>query len=801
MEYRRKRTKILTPRQLSRLQVTTKSHPRAAILRHAAISLRGLAVAAMLALPWLADDGNGGTVAIYLKLGEVTGEVVDQGHKGEIQVLAFNIGAESTSTIFGKGNSEVSNLSLVKYTDIATPDLVRLTLTGERIKAAQLSFVEIIGGSVQPVVTFQLKDVIVTSHQSGGSGSQDRLTEQIGLNFAAFTYQTFSYSAAGVQTVAPSVTWDIVDNAGSLNDGIPNTVPTLTPIAAQATAEDVPVTVAFTVGDSQTAAGALTLLRSTTNPLVVPLSGITFGGAGSSRNVTLTPAANASGSALVTVTVTDAGGLTASSSFTVTVNPVNDPPLIQALPNQVTNQNTPLNVAIVVSDIDTAAASVHLTPVSGNPGLISAANITFSGSGATTQMILTPATGASGSALVTLTANDGSANSTPVSFTLTVNAATGPTDIQLLGPGNSAPVVNENSPTNTLIGTFTDTDPDSGNVATYQLVDSAGGRFKLAGAALDQLAVDAGTLLDFEAAATHRITVRATDPTLKTFDKVFTITVINVNEAPVITTVPGAVVAEGGSGPVAGLSISDPDSGAANITVAMLVSQGTLHLANSGNLAGKISGNDTAAISVTAPVGDIAAAFASGGLIYSAVGVAASVQTLTIQANDLGHTGIGGAHAAEANLALTVQESRFNQWRQKRFTAAQLEDPALGGPLGDADHDGIANLLEYGVNSNPVNPQSGPGLVEFIWQDVDGITYPAVRFKRLKPALDPALIISAEVATDTFNWRTEPGDTVVVSSTSFDKTLDQVIIRSALPLAKESRQRLRLRFSLVPAVR
>jgi hypothetical protein len=55
-----------------------------------------------------------------------------------------------------------------------------------------------------------------------------------------------------------------------------------------------------------------------------------------------------------------------------------------------------------------------------------------------------------------------------------------------------------------------------------------------------------------------------------------------------------------------------------------------------------------------------------------------------------------------------------------------------------------------------------------------------------------------EVATDAFNWRSEPADTVVVSSVSFDPTRDQVVIRSSLPLAGVPRQLLRLRVTLLP---
>jgi hypothetical protein len=250
------------------------------------------------------------------------------------------------------------------------------------------------------------------------------------------------------------------------------------------------------MGDSQTATGSLSLSRSTTNPVLVPLAGIVFGGSGSSRNVTLTPAANASGSATIGITVTDGGGLTATTSVTFTVTPVNDPPSIPVIANQVTDYGVPLALPLNIADIDSAAASVTVSATSGNPTLIPAANITSSGTGAARVLTLTPVTGVSGSALITLTATDGSASSAPVAFTLTVNPAgfNGPTDIQWSG---AVPLVPENSATNTAVGSLVTTDPNDGNNVTYTLLASAGGRFKLG--ALGTILVDNGLLLDGEA--------------------------------------------------------------------------------------------------------------------------------------------------------------------------------------------------------------------------------------------------------------------------------------------------------------
>jgi Bacterial TSP3 repeat len=76
--------------------------------------------------------------------------------------------------------------------------------------------------------------------------------------------------------------------------------------------------IAVTIGDVETATTSLTLTRSSSNPSLIPLSGIVLGGSGANRTVTVTPAANQIGSSTITVTVSD-GVLTASDTFLVTV--------------------------------------------------------------------------------------------------------------------------------------------------------------------------------------------------------------------------------------------------------------------------------------------------------------------------------------------------------------------------------------------------------------------------------------------------------------------------------------------------
>jgi hypothetical protein len=75
----------------------------------------------------------------------------------------------------------------------------------------------------------------------------------------------------------------------------------------------------FGVWDAETAPGSLTLSAVSSNTTLLPDSNIVFGGTGAERTISLTPVANQSGTADITVTVADAQGQTAQTTFQLAV--------------------------------------------------------------------------------------------------------------------------------------------------------------------------------------------------------------------------------------------------------------------------------------------------------------------------------------------------------------------------------------------------------------------------------------------------------------------------------------------------
>ncbi|MBH8577322.1 DUF11 domain-containing protein [Nostocaceae cyanobacterium CENA369] len=106
-------------------------------------------------------------------------------------------------------------------------------------------------------------------------------------------------------------------------------------------------------------------------------------------------------------------------------------------------------------------------------------------------------------------------------------------------PANNAPTaitlnatsVNENVPANTVVGTFSTTDPDTGNTFTYSLVSGTGDTDN-ATFAIDNNSLEIKASPDYETKSSYSIRVRSTDNGGLFVEKALTIQVSDRNEAP-----------------------------------------------------------------------------------------------------------------------------------------------------------------------------------------------------------------------------------------------------------------------------
>lgn len=176
-----------------------------------------------------------------------------------------------------------------------------------------------------------------------------------------------------------------------------------------------------------TPAGSLTVSGSSSNTNLVPNDSVhlAFGGSGANRTLTITPKANRSGSATLTITVSD-GQATATRSFKLTVNPVNDAPTLSSLTDQaVTAGDGTLTIPFTIGDVETAVDDLTLGASSSNTSLVPNGNLVLAGSGADRTLKVTPKPGVTGETIITVSVSDGKLT-TSETFTLLVKPAGAP---------------------------------------------------------------------------------------------------------------------------------------------------------------------------------------------------------------------------------------------------------------------------------------------------------------------------------------------------------------------------------------
>ncbi len=156
-------------------------------------------------------------VDMFIKIPPVKGESRDKSHKDEIDVLAWSWGISNSGNAHmgggqGAGKANVQDLSFTKYVDSSSADLQLAALNGKHFGEAKL-VVRKAGENPLEYITITMNDLLVTSVSTGGSGGEDRLTENVTLNFAKVKFEYKSQDAKGGGKAAGEYGYDIAGNA------------------------------------------------------------------------------------------------------------------------------------------------------------------------------------------------------------------------------------------------------------------------------------------------------------------------------------------------------------------------------------------------------------------------------------------------------------------------------------------------------------------------------------------------------------------------------------------------------------
>ncbi|NBO39719.1 tandem-95 repeat protein, partial [bacterium] len=271
--------------------------------------------------------------------------------------------------------------------------------------------------------------------QLTATSSDTTLLPNSGISKAVVSGQCqLSFQPAANQNGSTTITVGLPFGSGSVTKSFTLTVnpvndaPTISSVANQTSDEDTAVSnIAVNINDidaGTTLSCSTSLSASSSNKTLLPDANITFSGTAPNCQMTLTPAADKNGSTTVTLSVTD-GVAPTTTTFTYTVNPINDVPTIEAIADVSTTEDIPTVVSFTANDADgnlTCTTANLAYSVTNSTLLAGSSAVRFGGAWPNCYAILTPAANLSGESNVTFTVRDIAPSSSSRTFKLTVVA-------------------------------------------------------------------------------------------------------------------------------------------------------------------------------------------------------------------------------------------------------------------------------------------------------------------------------------------------------------------------------------------
>ena len=388
------------------------------------------------------------------------------------------------------------------------------------------------GGSISAHIGLECDD-------DGGSPHSGRDGDSADAHRVHGGYATFTFSVRDSNNAYDAAPNTLIFDVTAVNDAPVNTVP-----GSQNVPEDTPLAlsgisvmdvdgnldaVQLAVGNGTlavTLSGAATISTGANGTSTLTLSGSQVDINATLATLSYQGNVNFTGNDLLTVTSRDSNAVIEVDTVAITVNPVNDAPTDLSLSANTVAENA-VNGTVVgtVTGIDIDAGDAKSYSLTGTAGGRFAINSSTGVITVADGSLLNYEAATSHTVTVRVTDSGGLTYDEAFAINLT-NVNEAPTDLAL-----SANQVAENAATGTVVGTVSGTDVDTGDTKTYSLTDTAGGRFAI-NSSTGVITVADSSLLNYEAAPSHSVTVRVTDAGGLTRDQTFTITLANVNENP-----------------------------------------------------------------------------------------------------------------------------------------------------------------------------------------------------------------------------------------------------------------------------
>jgi type VI secretion system secreted protein Hcp len=158
---------------------------------------------------------------MYLKLDKIEGEATAAEHDKEIEILSWSHGfSQPTSSVRASSGATVekanhSDISITKYLDSSTDDILKMCWTGKQIKTGVITCLRSDGATDNKYVTYlkiELDEIIISNYSISGGGG-DLPVENISLNYGKIKYTYMNQKKEdGTGGNAQPISYDLVTN-------------------------------------------------------------------------------------------------------------------------------------------------------------------------------------------------------------------------------------------------------------------------------------------------------------------------------------------------------------------------------------------------------------------------------------------------------------------------------------------------------------------------------------------------------------------------------------------------------------
>jgi len=168
----------------------------------------------------------GGEFEIHLDLGSIHGESSSTAHSNGIEISSFSWGVSNSPVNTGTGaikggKVSMTEITLTKFFDKASVQLLKAAATGQIIKTAKITWSKSTGGKKpEDFITITLSGVLVSSVQQSSSRSGEGMgTESVTLCFDKVNVDYKTQERTGLLISAGQMSYDLalgkIDLSGS----------------------------------------------------------------------------------------------------------------------------------------------------------------------------------------------------------------------------------------------------------------------------------------------------------------------------------------------------------------------------------------------------------------------------------------------------------------------------------------------------------------------------------------------------------------------------------------------------------